>query len=144
MSPSRWLSLAAAIVLAIAAFVIIRASSDTAHELARNHTRWGAAGVADYTWTVKAWCFCPADEVTASVRGGIAVDVRAHGRVVAPDSEQLRVLPVTVEDFFGKLDALLAEDPDILNIEYDAELGYPTSVRVDYEKDAIDEELLTR
>lgn len=60
--------------------------------------------------------------------GLVEVDVR-DGVAIADSGSEL--LERTVTDFFDELDATIAQRPDIINVEYDPDLGYPTSYRIE-------------
>jgi hypothetical protein len=60
--------------------------------------------------------------------GLVEVDVRDG---VATASTGPASFERTVTDFFDELDAAIAQRPDVIVVEYDSDLGYPTSYRIE-------------
>lgn len=68
--------------------------------------------------------------------------------VSPPDPGDLFTSPVTeppaIEELFGKIQNAINRRADSFEADYDQVLSYPTSVSVDYEKRAIDDESILR
>ena len=90
---------------------------------------WRARGVTDYSIRVAVGCFCPWPSTPAilEVRGGVATALRdtigrPFGKVREPWSNY------TVEGLFDAVEQS-AQRSDVLEVDYDALLGYPTYIR---------------
>jgi len=113
------------------------------HDLAAARRRWNAQGITSYSVTSAQTCFCPS-EITApmhvSVIGGDAIGsatyVDGGGAVPAAVLSTL----FTVERAFAKVQDAIDRDADILEVTFDPILGYPTRVKIDYERRAADDE----
>ncbi len=97
--------------------------------------RWEAAGLSTYTYTTKTTCFCPLIlEMRVSVVDGVATaEPLEPGSAVWPGSD------TTIDERLAELGELL----DGLAIEVDAEfdeLGVPTRISVDENRQIADEE----
>ena len=92
---------------------------------------WRARGIADYRMRVTVGCFCPWPQTPAilEVRRGVAVQLRdTTGRAFGPLREPWSIY--TVEGLFDAVEQG-ARRNDILEVAYDAGLGYPTYIRGD-------------
>jgi hypothetical protein len=114
---------------------------DLRNELETNRNRWQSVGFADYTYRVDRACFCGfAGLAEIEVRNSVIVAVtQVHdGSAVEPEFFQFYD---TVEDLFDLIEDAIAREPQVLNVEYDAQLGYPTSIELDYAFNVADDEL---
>jgi hypothetical protein len=112
-------------------------------DLASARARWTAASVTDYEVTVHRSCFCPTEmdtPVIVTVRGGVVVGRRYATTNAAVSAQFAQYFPA-VDGLFGVVDDALARHADTLDAHYDAQLGFPTLVSIDYVKDAVDDEL---
>jgi hypothetical protein len=101
--------------------------------------RWDVAGLDDYRFTFGNSCFCPEDvrgPFAITVRDGAVAEVLFQGAAVAADPER----HLTVDALFDRLEAAFDRGADLVQVTYDADLGYPVSAYVDYEAMATDEE----
>lgn len=103
--------------------------------LSAARARWDARPFADYSYEIRTTCFCPV-EITrwtrVSVRNGVVVDAVP----VEPDPGS----PITtlalwhpIDTVFANLHRAMSElGPqsylDAIVVDYDSELGYPTSI----------------
>ncbi len=101
---------------------------------------WLDAALPDYEFTWQRMCFCP---LLPPVR--VLVDGNAIVRVA--DAETSAPLPAdrhddfpTIDALFDELEELIRRDPHRLEVTYDPELGYPSSVSVDIDERIADEE----
>jgi uncharacterized protein DUF6174 len=90
---------------------------------------WRARGVTDYSIRVAVGCFCPWPSTPAilEVRGGVAKALRdtagrPFGQLREPWSKY------TVEGLFDAVEQS-AQRSDVVEVDYDALLGYPTYLR---------------
>lgn len=91
--------------------------ADHRARLADARSLWLASSVADYRLRYEA---PSTGAVEINVRDGVAIGgsgTELPGRVVT--------------DFFDELEAAIAERPDSVAIQYDPNLGYPTSYRIE-------------
>lgn len=91
--------------------------------------RWEAAGLADYQFDFQQECFCVREQVqpvTIEVRGGSIT--RVVSRETGEDVEDERLRWHTVRELFDVITDARQQGVTPLNVEYDAELGYPTRI----------------
>ena len=100
-------------------------------EVQAHRAAWRARGIADYRIRVTVGCFCPWQQTPAilEVRGGVAVAVldtagRPFGRLREPWSNY------TVDGLFDAVEQG-ARRVDVIEVDYDAQFGYPTFIRSD-------------
>lgn len=128
--------------VAAAGCTILGFNGDDRERLAQARALWASHGVADYSLVQRRLCYC--------IEGGASVRVNVEGGVVTDltrvDSED----PITPEaaqyyysvaGLFDFIAEILDREPDSIKIAYDAELGYPTSIDIDFIEMAIDDEL---
>ena len=104
--------------------------------------RWRAQGIDSYEFVLRRLCFCGGgiEPATVVVRNGmrISVTVVATGEPVpAPFAEYYP----TVEGLFGFIEDAIDRRAHSITAVYDAQMGFPTSIRVDYDENTIDEEM---
>lgn len=139
------LAAAAAIVAAMVAFAAAAEQSD----LAASRSAWRAAALADYEYGYRKFCECHPDsppETVVTVRAGKVVGVR-HRPVGFTNEVQAEPRNLqfywTVDGLFDLVDAALARGVTV-RASYDAMLGYPTQVYIDYDANFIGDELDVR
>ena len=100
--------------------------------------QWQQADLDDYTYRLSVECFCP------TVHGDVRV---SDDRVVAIAGQPYRGQTVigfdeapTIEGLFGELAHALSKADDV-TVAYDADIGVPTVIRVDWIEHAIDDEI---
>ena len=136
-------------VLAVGGIAIWLTSGSNAElrNLERNQQKWERQDLAHYQVDVNIICFCPfADRLplTVEVFNGEIISVTdGHGQSVAED-DPIRSMSeddlLTVEGLFAYARRALQE-ADSVNIEYEPTLGYPTTIGVDWIKEAMDDEM---
>ena len=130
--------------LGIASIIVTACSSDPfspveERALAAAEERWQAAGPGSYTFEYLVSCFC---EPFGWLR--IAVLDGSVATVVYADSTHVAVEPdgwPTVEDLFERIRQLAEGDSSHgrdLEVEFDAALGYPTSIHLSYDSSVQD------
>jgi hypothetical protein len=108
--------------------------------IGRNRARWDEAGIDSYRIALQYGCFCEFGDgrpVDVRVVEGEVVDVVADGKPVR--KRQWQGFPMTVEALFDRAEAAKA-DADEFDVEFDRELGYPTMISVDHDRNADDDE----
>lgn len=114
--------------------------SDDRRELAEARSRWVRAAVDDYAFTVTPMCFCPdIAPIRVQVRDGAVVSrVYAGTGETVPADRWTRL--DTAEELFAIVDDALDRGAFELRAEYHDQVGIPTGVWIDYERDTADEE----
>jgi hypothetical protein len=107
-----------------------------ATELQAARQRWAAAGIDDYVWTFRRYCFCPPLRVRVRVQDGLA----RERTVLEGFQEETSFDFVTMEALFDEIDEELATADDV-DARYDPATGAVISVRFDRRVDAVDDEL---
>ena len=110
-------------------------------QLLRAKSRWERSGITAYTYTTAQQCFCPQDyvaPVAVDVRDGVVQGVAfADGRAGdVPDPQRFG----TVDDLFAKLQDAIDRGAVSITVEYERQLGYPTTAFIDYDALIADEE----
>ena len=103
---------------------------------------WDQAGIDSYRFQLSRACFCAlAGDFVVTVDGGVVV--RAH-RPQAPGdtlpASELQYLD-TIDDLFDRLERAIDQEVYGYRAEYHTELGHPTVVDLDPDRNAIDEEI---
>jgi hypothetical protein len=113
--------------------------------LMANRMKWAVHGPEDYTYRLQISCFCvPAwiQPVHISVRAGTmltAVRAAATGDPLPPAEAAL--YQITIDSLFRWVESAIGGAADDVTVEYDAALGYPREVSIDYIASAIDDEI---
>ena len=131
----------------LAAWLPQAAHADAALDAAL--ARWRAARLVSYEYGYHKFCECHRDsppETVVSVRDGTVVNVR-HRPVGStsevPAAEKNFEYYWTVDGLFELVAAAQARHVEV-RAQYDAALGYPTSIYIDYDKNLIGDELDVR
>ncbi len=110
--------------------------------LAAARARWALTDTDDYVFEFRRSCFCAPDFVRLvriRVLDGIV------GSAVYADTEEPISLPLTSVPTIGDLFDEIADAMDATAFavvaDYDEDMGYPTSVAIDFIEDAIDDEM---
>lgn len=116
--------------------------SDERDDLRRNRERWNAQRILSYEYVLQQSCFCPPElvrPVRVVVREGQVVSVADAERSTPLSMDRSRTL--TVDELFARIQDALDRDAAEVRVQYHPELGYPTSISIDYSRRVIDEEL---
>jgi len=103
--------------------------------------KWSAYQDGDYSFTVTRSCFC-ANAGTYWVQvvdGDITIVQRVQDHEYLPE-EQFEGIP-TVDDLFNLIDRALRESADDVQYAFDPDAGYPSSITIDWYRQAIDDEI---
>lgn len=115
-------------------------------ELERQRARWSAAGLTDYVYAYQKYCECRPEappETVVTVRDGRIARVHhehAGSAREVPARDGSLDLYWTIEDLFG-LVATAREAEARVRVRYDAELGHPLELYVDYDPVLVGDEL---
>lgn len=118
-------------------------------DLARARARWAAAGIETYEYGYHKFCECHGDtppETLVTVTAGVVTNVRhkpADSSVEIPAAPRNFVYYWTIDGLFDLAESALGRDA-VVRMQFDATLGYPTSVFIDYDANLIGDELDVR
>lgn len=102
--------------------------------LATAEALWSAAGIEDYTMTIRRRCFCPLVTTRVTVSGGDAVQTKL---VRGQDPKAFR--DTTMEDLFQQVrDAM--KHAESVTVRFDPKTGAVRRLAVDVAKRAMDDE----
>lgn len=125
------------------------AGQSEAEELEKHRALWQTAGVAAYEYGYNKFCECHREtppETLVTVRDGDVVGVRhrpfGFDHDVQAEQRNLQWY-WTVEGLFDLVDAALERQAEV-RTAYDATLGFPTHVYIDYDTNLIGDELDVR
>jgi hypothetical protein len=93
-------------------------------QISRAQTRWQAAAIRNYTWTIETGCFGPCTNgspLTITVRSGQPVRASAPQSMAAEYS----TTPKTIDDLFERVRDLTGSGR--FEVDYDAVYGFPVS-----------------
>lgn len=116
-------------------------------EFDQNKATWDNANISHYRYTLSVSCFCAfMDEmpVTIEVENDQVVSITSV-KGTSIDSSNTLVYPAvepytTIDAMFEQLKTAQAEAEEI-TVVYDPTYGYPSSIAIDYIKQAADDEL---
>ncbi|HVQ18182.1 MAG TPA: DUF6174 domain-containing protein [Actinomycetes bacterium] len=103
--------------------------------------RWKEQGLTDYTYLLSVGCFCPAlMGVPVTVKGSSVIDV--DGKRYDADRSVIGFADTqpTIDGLFVELGQAL-EDADDVTVKYDKTTGVPSSIAIDWIKNAVDDEI---
>lgn len=125
----------------LAACSLITGPSD-GEQLADARARWDRAGPDNYDYDVRWDCFCGGlvgRWLEVSVRGNVVIRATYADTGLDVEPQYFPQVP-TVAGLFDQVATIIAEDPDHLEVEYDAERGQPVMLSVDRIRNAVDDE----
>ena len=134
--------IAAVCLAAVSSFVFAR-PDDAAKRLTENRRKWSSKAVKNYHYDFQRICFCvPAytKPVKITVRDGVAAQIAHAETGEAVDKARFEIY-YTVDQLFDYIQAAIDKKAYSINAVYDEEMGYPTSVEIDFIKNAIDDEM---
>jgi hypothetical protein len=133
------------LALLMGACALVGGGDGTRADLEAHRRLWNQQAIDSYAYDLNIGCFCP---VFGPVRVFVLADTVANvvpsdtlGRP-APTTEQIQFYARTIDDLFGVIENALARNADDLQVTYDAALGYPTRISIDFEKNAVDDEVV--
>jgi hypothetical protein len=133
------------LLIATLACVALGAAAQPA-ELAAGRSAWRAAKLVDYEYGYRKYCACHPDsppETIVTVRGGEVVGVR-HRPVDSANEVQAEARNLkyywTIDELFELIDSAQRRGAQV-RASYDPKRGFPTEIHIDYDKNAIGDEL---
>lgn len=114
---------------------------ELAQALAVNREAWVVSGLDSYTYTLSRVCLCPESELgpfQITVYERDVVHVEWQGEQIDPDSQAFYSVPA----LFDLVDRAITDGADMIKVEYDSVLGYPTQIFIDWDISAADEETI--
>ena len=110
-----------------------------AYYAARN--TWSAHALGNYQFTLRQVCFCPHESpIVVTVADGKLAGATYVDTGEAVAAARQAQLP-TIDGLFDLLANAYAGGADDVRVTYDGALGYPVSLRIDYDRAASDEEV---
>jgi hypothetical protein len=101
---------------------------------------WNQVGTSDYDMSLFRGCFCiGGGEMTVYVRGDSVAAIQQTERQWQGGNDWWQYIP-TVEGLFDLVEEADA-DAHSLEVDYHPQLGYPTSVSIDWIENAVDDEI---
>jgi hypothetical protein len=143
-APRRRRAVAAA-WLSLLALASAPSFADAGSDLAANRARWASAAIADYEYGYNKYCECHRDtppETIVTVHEGQVTRVRHKPVGYDREVEAPRGLEYywTVDGLFDLIATAIDKRAEV-RASYDSELGYPTEIHVDYDRDLIGDEV---
>jgi hypothetical protein len=121
---------------------VVSACSQAENDLAEARERWERHGQGNYQFIWRQSCYCLVEAVQP-----IYITVQANEIASAvyvsdqqPVSDSVRSDLLTIDGLFDEIEEAIGQDPDHLAVDYDAELGYPRSISIDYRSAISDDE----
>lgn len=108
-----------------------------------HHAVWTQKNLANYTYKFNWSCFCPPDytaPVQILVQAGKITEIADAMTGQKLDAARFKDYR-TIDGLFDFIQDAINRNADSIQATYDATLGYPTSVSIDYIKQAADEEM---
>jgi hypothetical protein len=108
--------------------------------------RWQSAGLVAYEYGYHKYCECHREsppETTVTVQGDSVTRVRhrpAGSTTEVPAADKNFAYYWTVDGLFGAIESALERGVQVRAV-YDAELGFPREIYIDYDADFIGDEL---
>lgn len=140
------LSIAFALTLTVTACTTEGSSGPgTPEEIALENARTTFhANMSDsYTFHSRRFCECTVEatrEMLVTVTGGVVTDA-IYVDDEQPVPSELRDLIFTIDEAFDEIQSAIDDNAHAITVEYDTELGFPTSIAIDYSAQIADEEL---
>ncbi len=112
-------------------------------ELIQNRELWAAQGITDYQMEFRWNCFCPQEYVAPliiSVTGGNSIDSVVFAESKLPVDRKFSADYSSIDGLFDLIQGAIDRPAFHISVKYHAELGYPLSAFIDYDRRIADEE----
>lgn len=109
-----------------------------------NRQKWQDSNIRDYSFTLQRSCFCTPDvtrPVNISIENGKLVDA-SYADTAEPLSDTAQQInQLKVNDLFKQIGEALDSNAERVDVTYDKQYGFPTSVYIDRDSRLADEEV---
>jgi hypothetical protein len=132
-----------AFALALTACSGSGSSTPAETELEAARTKFAQSSNDSYTFHSRRSCECTTEatrEMFITVENG-SITTAIYVDDEMPVPQNLRDSLFTIESAFEEIQTAIDEDAHMIHVEYDATLGYPSSIAIDYSEQIADEEL---
>ena len=134
-------------IVLITLVFILAACSMGGSEVSRNQQKWNDANINHYRFELNIRCFCAFRSqmpLSVEVLNGEVVsitgsDVSIIGKTDANYEYYSRY--ATIDRLFSELEVDLGGEADEVTETYDATYGFPSTINIDFIKNAVDDEL---
>ncbi len=132
------------IIFILLVIVLTACSAGPVSDLERNRQTWQDAKITHYSFDLFVGCFCVFRNkmpLTVEVQNGEVVSMTyPDGTLVPADDPSMETFAkyATIERLFSQLEADEAEET---TVNYDETRGFPSEIRFDFIKDAMDDEI---
>ena len=113
-------------------------------ELEQNQQKWEDQNISHYRFNMNFSCFCifrQDSPLVVEVQDGQVVSMEyANGNQLDANGQEFFAQYSTIDQIFEKLKAVSAGEADEVVVSYDPTYGFPQDVKIDYIKEAIDDE----
>lgn len=113
-------------------------------KIATNRAQWSAKMPAHYSFEAEMMCFCPETirkAVVFEVKDGATVAMRyADGGEISAETKDVFLQHSSIDKMFAILQDAADRKASSINVTYDAALGFPTEIAIDYDTMMADEE----
>jgi hypothetical protein len=139
--PRGWLTLVLVVVAGCSVFDPDD-YEDERERLSERREQWRSQGIDSYEFVLQRLCFCGGGTTPANVvvRNGQRISV-TNVETGEPVPELFEDAYLTVAELFAFIEDAIEREAYSIDVEYDAQYGYPTSIRIDYIENAVDEEM---
>jgi hypothetical protein len=113
--------------------------------LQSNREKWDSQAIPHYRFNLSIGCFCPYFDImplTIEVKDGQVVSMTdVNGQTVREEFRANFEEAATIERLFAIVEEAASGGADEVKVEYDATYGFPSSISIDYIKEAMDDEI---
>ncbi|SRR5258706_5228596 len=134
-------------IILIALVFVLAACSMGGSEFSQNQKKWNDANITHYRFELNISCFCAfRDQMPLKVevrKGEIVSITTSSGSVVANTDVSYENFSryATIDKLFTELQADLGGKADEVTVTYDPTYGFPSTINIDFIKNAVDDEL---
>ncbi len=125
--------------------LVLLLSACSGGSLQSNREKWDSQAVSHYRFNLSIGCFCPYHEImplTIEVKDGQVVSMTdVNGQTVREEFRANFEEAATIERLFAIVEEAASGGADEVKVEYDAAYGFPSSISIDYIKEAMDDEI---
>jgi hypothetical protein len=131
-----------ALPLVLAASCLVACGSPGRSRQESSRALWSEEGPTSHQFTLRWICFCVPDftrPTRITVRDGAIASATDEETGMAVDPSTRRLL--TIDGLFDVIDDAYQRNAAQVDVTYDPNDGHPVSANIDYDKNAVDEEL---